>query len=265
MVVVRPTEDKEEFRTRIFGAVKEMYTEVAACPSKGFHFPTGRPACEYVGYPKSELDAIPATALESFAGVGYPFATRVIERGNVVVDIGSGSGTDVINAAMIVGSEGRVYGIDMTDEMIEKAKRNISKAGLSNAEIKASNAESLPFPDSSVDVVTSNGVLNLVPDKTAAFREIFRILKTGGRIQISDIVLASEISEKSKANPQLWAECIVGAVPEEAYLSLLREAGFTDLKVIDRLEYFDGSSSESTKKAARQFGATSITLTARKG
>jgi len=262
MVVVLPTKDKEELRKRILSAVRDMYTEVASCPSKEFHFPTGRPACEYVGYPKEELDAIPATALESFAGVGYPFAARIINDGDTVLDIGSGSGTDVINAAAGVGPRGKVYGIDLTDEMISKARGNISKAGISNAEIIEANAESIPLPDASVDVVTSNGVLNLVPDKAAAFGEIHRVLKPGGKIQISDIVLASEISEKSKANPQLWAECIVGAVPEPAYLAIIRGAGFDNVGVIGRIRYFDGSSSESTKKAANQFGATSITLTA---
>jgi arsenite methyltransferase len=264
MVVVLPTQDKEEFRKRIFGAVKEMYAEVASCPSKEFHFPTGRKACEYVGYPKDELDAIPQMALESFAGVGYPFAAGAIRPGDVVVDVGSGSGTDVINSALKVGSGGKVYGVDMTDEMIRKAGENISTANLSNAAILTANAESLPFPAATVDVVTSNGVLNLVPDKAAAFQEIFRILKPGGKLQLSDIVLASEISEKSRANPQLWAECIVGAIPEEAYLEMLRSVGFSAVGVIHRVDYFDGSSSDSTKKAARQFGASSITVAASK-
>jgi len=262
MVVVLPTKDKEEFRKRILAAVREMYADVASCPTKEFHFPTGRGACEYVGYPKDELDGIPATALESFAGVGYPFSANVITAGMTVLDVGSGSGTDVVNAAARVGPDGRVFGVDMTDLMIEKARKNVSLAGLNNVEIRAGNAESLPFPDNSIDVVTSNGVLNLVPDKRAAFGEIRRVLKPGGKIQISDIVLAQEISEKSKANPQLWAECIVGAVPESVYLDIVREAGFDDVQVIGRIDYFNGSSSESTKKAARQFGASSITLSA---
>jgi SAM-dependent methyltransferase len=264
MVVVLPTKNKEELRERILTAVKDMYSDVASCPSKEFHFPTGRPACEYVGYPKGELDAIPATALESFAGVGYPFLVDAIRPGDTVLDIGSGSGTDLINAAFRVGPDGKVFGIDLTVEMIQKARGNVATAGIVNAEIIDGNAESLPFEDASLDVVTSNGVLNLVPNKKTAYAEIYRALKPGGRIQISDIVLAKEISEKSKANPQLWAECIVGAVPEEAYLDLIRGAGFDDVKVISRIDYFDKSSSDSTKNAAQQFGASSITFTGTK-
>jgi SAM-dependent methyltransferase len=260
MVVVLPTKNKEELRQRILSAVKDMYADVASCPSKEFHFPTGRPACEYVGYPKGELDAIPATALESFAGVGYPFLVDAIRPGDTVLDIGSGSGTDLINAAFRVGPDGKVFGIDLTMEMIQKARANVATAGIVNAKVVEANAESLPFEDASIDVVTSNGVLNLVPNKKAAYAEIHRALKPGGRIQISDIVLAKEISEKSKANPELWAECIVGAVPEEAYVDLIREAGFADARVISRIDYFDKSSSDSTKNAARQFGASSITI-----
>ncbi|MDH4070431.1 MAG: methyltransferase domain-containing protein [Ignavibacteria bacterium] len=260
MVVVLPTKNKEELRERIINAVQDLYAEVACKPSKEFHFPTGRPACEYVGYPTSELDRIPETALESFAGVGYPFAAEVLESGMTILDIGSGSGTDLINAALRVGPGGTVFGVDLTTEMIEKGEENLKAAGITNAEIKQANAESLPFPDASIDVVTSNGVLNLVPDKKTAFSEIFRVLKPGGKIQISDIVLAQEISEKSKANPQLWAECIVGAIPEEAYIELIRDTGFPDVEIVSRIDYFDGSASDSTKNAARQFGATSITL-----
>jgi arsenite methyltransferase len=265
MVVVSPTMNKEELRERILAAVQDLYCDVASCPSRGFHFPTGRPACEYVGYPNSELNAIPATALESFAGVGYPFAAKVIRDGDTVLDIGSGSGTDLINAALKAGSTGKVYGIDLTQEMIMKARSNVLEAELANVEVQEANAEALPFPDESFDVVTSNGVLNLVPDKRVAYREICRVLRRGGHIQISDIVLAKEISEKSKSNPQLWAECIVGAVPEESYLDLIRDAGFRDVRIIGRIDYFGGSPSESTKKAAHQFGASSITLLGVKG
>jgi len=241
-----------------------MYADVASHPAKAFHFPTGRPACEYVGYPKRELDAIPATAIESFAGVSYPFLADAIRPGDTVLDIGSGSGTDLINAAFRVGPDGRVFGLDLTVEMIQKARANVATSGILNAEIVEGNAESLPFEDGSLDVVTSNGVLNLVPDKKAAYAEIYRALRPGGRIQISDIVLAKEISENSKANPELWAECIVGAVPEEAYIELIREAGFADAEVISRIDYFDRSPSDSTKKAAHQFGASSITISGSK-
>jgi len=260
MVVVLPTKNREELRERILTAVQTMYAEVASCPTRKFHFPTGRSACEYVGYPQNVLDLIPPHALESFAGVGYPFAAGVITKGMSVLDIGSGSGTDLIHSAFMVGPSGRVFGIDLTEEMISKGRASLEKAQIKNGEIKEGNAESLPFPDNSIDVVTSNGVINLVPNKKTAFQEIFRVLKPGGKIQISDIVLATEISEKSRANPQLWAECIVGAVPEHAYIGLVRDIGFSDIDIIGRIDYFSGSASDSTRKAARQFGASSITL-----
>jgi SAM-dependent methyltransferase len=248
----------------ILDAVQRMYEDVASCPTKSFHFPTGRAACLNVGYPAEELDAIPATAVESFAGVGYPFAAGVICEGDTVVDVGSGSGTDLLIAARKTGPTGRVVGIDMTEAMVAKARANTERAGAAHVEVWQRDAEWLPLEDGTADVVTSNGVLNLVPDKAVAFREIWRVLRPGGRIQIADIVLSTPVSERSKANAQLWAECIVGAEPEEAYLALVREAGFEDVLVIDRLDYFAESTNEGTRRAASQYGAHTIVLTARK-
>ncbi len=264
MAIVAPAANKEELRERILAAVQDMYTEVASCPAKGFHFPTGRWACEYVGYSAAELDAIPKTAVESFAGVGYPFRANVLQRGCTVLDIGSGSGTDILIAALKVGPTGKVYGLDMTDAMTAKASANVRKAGVSNIEIIKGNAEAIPLPNEHCDVVTSNGVLNLVPDKSAAYQEIYRVLKRGGYIQISDIVLGRDLSEKSRNNPQLWAECIVGAMPQEAYLQLIRSAGFEDVQILDTLNYFEKSPNESTKKTAQQYGAITITVVGRK-
>ncbi|MBI3587457.1 MAG: methyltransferase domain-containing protein [Ignavibacteriales bacterium] len=264
MAIVAPTANKEELRERIFNAVQDMYSEVASCPSKGFHFLIGRPACEYVGYPAKELDAIPSTAVESFAGVGYPFRANVLQREDTVCDIGSGAGTDLLISSLKVGHEGKVYGIDFTDAMIEKARTNIRRMEAYNAEVLKGNAEAIPLPRASVDVVTSNGVLNLVPDKHAAFKEIYRILKPEGHIQISDIVLGKDLSEKCRSNPQLWAECIVGAMPEQAFLDVIQNCGFTDLTILQRMDYFESSPSESTKSVARQYGAIAITITGKK-
>lgn len=247
----------------ISDAVQQMYEEVAACPTKTFHFPTGRSACLYVGYPEAELEAIPAGAVESFAGVGYPFLADVIQPGDTVVDVGSGSGVDALIAALKTRSSGTVYGIDMTRAMIAKATENVRTAGVEHVRILEGAADALPLDDASVDVVTSNGVVNLVPDKEKAFREMHRILKPGGRIQIADIVLSKPVSDKSKADPQLWAECIVGAEPEEEYLRLVRAAGFEDVVVIDRLDYFARSSNEGTRKSAQGLGAHTIVLTGR--
>jgi SAM-dependent methyltransferase len=176
-----------------------------------------------------------------------------------VLDIGSGAGTDTLIASTLVGSAGRVCGLDMTPAMRAKLDRNIAAMGADNVTVLEGNAEAIPLPDASVDVVTSNGVLNLVPDKARAFAEIVRVLKPGGRVQIADIALGQPVGEKSKADPRLWAECIVGAVVEDDYLRLLREAGL-DVEIVTTLDYFAGSSSESTRKVAHGLGAHAIVI-----
>ncbi len=251
-------------REHIIESVQIMYTEVATRPDKVFHFPTGRPACEYVGYPASDLDAIPATAVESFAGVGYPFAVDAIKPGDVVLDIGSGSGTDVLISAIRAGGDGKVYGLDMTTAMSNKLKANAEKAGVANIELIIGEAEDIPLPDGSVDVVTSNGVLNLVPDKKRAFEEIFRVLRSGGRVQIADIVVSQEISAECRENPKLWAECIVGAMEREDYLEQFREIGFMDVEALNRLDYFSASVSKETRDVAASLGAHSMVMRATK-
>lgn len=206
--MVAITSDKREF---IIAAVQEMYTDVATHPEKVFHFPTGREACLFVGYPAERLAGIPPTAVESFAGVGYPFRAQAIRPGDTVLDIGSGSGTDALLAGGDVGLRGRVYGLDMTPAMLDKLRANIERAGAANVTPLEGNAEEIPLEDESVDAVTSNGVLNLVPNKKLAFEEIFRVLRPGGRVQIADIVVGCPISDECRANPELWAECVVGA------------------------------------------------------
>lgn len=248
--------DKKEF---IFGAVTEMYTDVARHPGKTFHFPTGRLACLFVGYPAAQLDALPPTAVESFAGVGYAFAAGVIRTGDSVLDIGSGSGTDALLAGMLVGRDGAVRGLDMTPAMLDKLRANIAAMGAAQVQPLEGNAEDIPLPAASVDVVTSNGVLNLVPDKPRAFAEIARVLKPGGRLQLADIALSTAVSDKSRADPKLWAECVVGAVTEDDYVALLRAAGF-DVEIIGRQDYFSGSANADTRRAAKALGAHAITL-----
>lgn len=251
-------------RSVIFDAVRAMYTAVAEQPQAEYHFPTGRRACEYVGYSAAVLDRLPTTAVESFAGVGNPFAADVIRPGDIVLDIGSGSGTDLLIAALQTGPRGRAIGLDMTEAMRRKAASNAQAAGLDNVETVDGNAEAIPLPDESVDVVTSNGVINLVPDKSAAVEEIFRVLRPGGRVQIADIVVRDVPSAECRSNPQLWAECIVGATTAASYFDAFRSAGFEDVEQISRLDYFAASASESTRRTAGGFGACSIVLRARR-
>ena len=252
-------------RDIILDAVQRMYSEVALHPRAEFHFPTGAGACRLLNYPESQLERIPAEAIESFAGVGYPFAAGMIEQGDVVLDIGSGSGTDALIASLMVGASGEVIGLDMTQAMLDKFQANLQQMHARNVRALKGEAEGLPLPDESVDVVTSNGVLNLVPDKNQAVREILRVLRPHGRVQLADIVVATAPSETCRSQPQLWAECIVGATTETEYLGNFETAGFTDVVVLSRFDYFAHSSSEETRRVARSFGAMSMVMRARKG
>jgi arsenite methyltransferase len=251
-------------RDVILEAVRAMYTDVARHPERTFHFPTGRTACEYWGYAGDLLDRIPGAALESFAGVGNPFRARVIREGDTVLDVGSGSGTDALIAALLTGPQGRVIGLDMTAAMREKLARNARAMGADHVEALDGNAEAIPLPDASVDVVTSNGVINLIPDKRAALTEVSRVLKPGGRVQIADIVVRSPPSAACRAKPQLWAECIVGATTVDDYLDRFREAGLGRVELLERIDYFAKSPNAETRKVAEGFGAHAIVMRANK-
>jgi arsenite methyltransferase len=245
-------------RDVIFDAVRAMYTDVARDPARDYHVPIGRAACTFVGYPDEALGRLPVSAVESFAGVGYPFAANVIQAGDTVLDIGSGSGTDVLLAAQAVGPSGRVFGLDLTTAMLAKLNATAARAGVPNVRVLEGNAEHLPLPAGAVDVVTSNGVLNLVPDKRAAFAEIYRVLRPGGRLQIADIALGSPLSGDCVEDPRLWAECIVGATLEHEYLALARDAGLDAVETVGRLDYFSASTSAETRSIARSFRACAI-------
>lgn len=169
-------------REHIIESVQAMCTDVAAFPQKVFHFPIGRTACEFVEYPAAQLDAIPATTVESFAGVGYPFSITAIRAGDVVLYIGAGIGTDALIVALLTDQSGQIYALDMTLTMLDKFKNIARKAAVDHIEIIAADEETFPLPMASFDVVSSNGVLNLVPDKETAIAEIFRALKPGGHV-----------------------------------------------------------------------------------
>jgi arsenite methyltransferase len=183
--------------------IKKTYASVSQEPDKDFIFPTGRAWAEDLSYPE-ELAAVPDRAVESFAGVANPFSLGRLEPGERVLDIGSGAGTDSLVAAQMVGEEGHVTGIDMTPEMLAKARAAAAELERKNVEFIESEAERLPFPDASFDVVISNGVIDLIPDKDAVFSEIFRVLTLGGRIQIADVTIQRPVSEEGKRNIDLW-------------------------------------------------------------
>ncbi|MBW3634661.1 MAG: methyltransferase domain-containing protein [Chloroflexi bacterium] len=185
-------------------AIQEEYTEVAACPWKGFHFHTGRFLADRLGYPAERVESLPDPVVESFAGVGNPFSWGDLAPGEQVVDLGSGAGFDALLAAQMVGASGQVIGIDMTPAMLTKARDNARHLELSNVEFREGLLEALPIEQESVDVIISNGVINLCPDKAAVLAEAYRVLKPGGRMQLADIVVGKAVPEDAKADIALW-------------------------------------------------------------
>jgi len=185
--------------------ISEEYTQVATNPEKGFHFHTGRPLAKMLGYPDAWIDTAPEESIKSFAGTGNPFSLGEICPGEYVVDVGCGAGFDSLNAARLVGPQGRVVGVDMTPAMLEKTRQATSKAGVDNVDFRQGYVEDLPLPDEWADVVISNGVVNLCPDKAAVFQEMYRVLKPGGRLQIGDILVQRAVPEEAKRDIDLWS------------------------------------------------------------
>ena len=184
-------------------AIQQTYTELSTEPIQDFVFPTGRPWAQDLGYPE-ELARVPEQSVKSFAGVANPFSLGRIEPGSTVLDLGCGAGTDLLIAAQMVGADGRVIGIDMTATMLARARQSAEEMGLGKVELHEGLIESVPVADASVDVVISNGVIDLVPDKEAVFDEIDRVLRPGGRLQIADVVIHEEVSEDARKNIDLW-------------------------------------------------------------
>ena len=184
--------------------IQTEYAEVALHPEKGFHFHTGRPLARMLGYQESWLEGVPQRSIESFAGTGNPFSLGALQPGEHVVDVGSGAGIDSLIAAGMVGPRGRVIGVDMTPAMLEKACASAAEAGFANLEFRQGYGEALPVPDGWADVVISNGVLNLMPDKYAGLREMARVLKPGGRLQIGDILVQRAVPDSAKRDIDLW-------------------------------------------------------------
>jgi arsenite methyltransferase len=240
--------------------VKAMYRSVAQDPHGEFHFEMGRAMAERLGYAPADLDRIPAEAIESFAGVGYYFHLADLKPGEIVVDLGSGSGLDTFIAALKVGARGKVTGVDMTDEQRAKAERLRDRDGFLNVTYVKGYIEEAPLPDGLADVVISNGVFNLAVDKSRVFREARRLLKSGGRLAISDIVTEVQLPESIVCNSTLWAACIGGAAQQDNYRRTIEAAGLRVEKLEDNPQY--QFISDNAKGACRKFGVKSISLLA---
>jgi arsenite methyltransferase len=184
--------------------IQKTYTDVSTDHDQDFIFPTGRAWAQDLDYPEPELSRIPEATVASFAGVANPFALGALEAGQTVLDLGCGAGTDLLIAAQMVGPQGRVIGVDMTPAMLDRARRSAAEMGLDNVELHEALIETLPVADGSVDVVISNGVINLSPDKPAVFAAAARALRAGGRLQVADVVIHTEVSEDARARIDLW-------------------------------------------------------------
>jgi arsenite methyltransferase len=242
--------------------VKEMYREVAEHPEKRFHFETGRALAERLGYTADQLDPVPAEAIASFAGVGYYFDLAELRLGDTVVDLGSGSGMDSFVAAHLVGASGRVVGIDMTDAQLAKSERLAGAAGVDNVEFRKGYIEKLAVADASADVVISNGVINLSPDKQKVFAEAARVLRSGGRLAIADIVTAIQLPQGVTCDASLWAACIGGAMQRDDYRAAIEAAGLVIGTVRENDQY--RFVSEQARSATTTYGVRSVSILAQK-
>ncbi len=240
--------------------VKAMYRSVAENPDGEFHFEMGRAMAERLGYAPADLDRIPAEAIESFAGVGYYFHLANAKPGETVVDLGSGSGMDTFIAALSVGPRGKVIGVDMTDEQRAKAERLRDRDGFLNVTYVKGYIEQAPLPDGLADLVISNGVINLATNKSKVFGEVGRLLKSGGRFAISDIVTEVQLPESIVCNSTLWAACIGGAAQQDNYRKMIEAAGLNLVKEEDNPQY--QFISDNAKGASKKFGVKSISLLA---
>jgi arsenite methyltransferase len=248
--------DARELETK----VKEMYRDVAANPRGYFHFEMGRALAQRLGYAPADLDRVPSAAIESFAGVGHFFHLAALQPGEVVIDLGSGSGLDTFLAALKVGPSGRVLGIDMTKEQLAKAERLRQLHDFRNVAYLDGYIEETGLEPDTADCVISNGVINLVPDKARVFKEAARLLRTGGRLAIADIVTDLELPDSIVCSADLWAACIGGAAQRERYTRMIERAGFEVRRVQESAEY--RFISDRAQGATRKFGVKSVSILA---
>ena len=251
------TETRQLDQTELEQRVKRMYEEVALEPEREFHFETGRPLAERLGYPAADLDRIPAGALESFAGVGYFLDLAAGGPGDAVLDLGSGSGTDSFAAALTAA---RVVGVDMTEAQIRKARELAADGGFEDVEFRHGYIEEPPVEAGSFDCVISNGVINLAPDKPAVFAAAARTLRPGGRLALADIVSAKQLPEGITCDASLWAACIGGAMQGDSYREVIEGAGFEVEAWRENAEY--RFVSERADNATQKYGVTSVSLLA---
>jgi arsenite methyltransferase len=218
----------------IKNACCDKYGQVAVNPEGHYNFPVGKEFAVSIGYPKKLLDNLPESIVQSFCGVSYPPSFKMMNEGDTVLDIGCGAGLDLYIASTIVGPRGKVFGIDYSKNMVEKAKNNLKKLNVLNVEVKRASSDEIPLEDESVDLVSSNGIYNLSPNKEAVFREAFRVLKSNGIIAISEIVLKKPLENEIRKKIDDWFRCIGGALTEEAFLGLMRKVGFLNPTVLTR-------------------------------
>ena len=249
-------------RTALETKVKEMYREVAENPHGEFHFEMGRVMAERLGYPSADLDRVPKEAIDSFAGVGYFFHLADLQPGERVVDLGSGSGMDTFVASLGVGGSGRVIGVDMTDPQLNKARHLAESTGANQVTYRKAYIEETGLEAGAFDCVISNGVINLAPDKDRVFQEAARLLRSGGRLAIADIVAEVALPENVVCNPDLWAACIGGAAQQDEYRAAIERAGLRVEASEENREY--QFISERAKGATAKFGVKSVSILARK-
>jgi SAM-dependent methyltransferase len=234
--------------------VRDKYQVVATDPEAGFHFHTGRALAAKLGYDRAIIDALPDRAVESFAGVADPLTLRPLLEGERVVDLGSGAGLDCFVAAVRVGPGGHVIGIDMTPEMLDKARATAGQLGVGHVEFREGIIEAIPVEDGWADVVMSNGVLNLVADKRATLAEAFRVLRPGGALAFADIALGQAVPAECVVNAELWTDCIAGGLSIAEWQELLADAGFVAIEVGPGVDTFGGAPGEPNARRFEVFG-----------
>jgi SAM-dependent methyltransferase len=225
----------EMSQSEIEDAVRRKYTQVAEAPDQSFSFPVGRQFALDVGYPEEGIDQLPESLFDSFTGANNPQPFVDLKEGETVLDLGCGAGLDMYLYARAIGPSGRVYGVDISKEMVDKARGNMAKVGMTNTEIRVGRSTDIPLGEGAVDVVATNGIYNLTPDKEAAMKEVFRVLKPGGRTVLSEIVLKEALPEEIRKNADDWFRCIGGALPEAEFISLMEMTGFEKVEVVSRV------------------------------